>query len=153
MLAGLLCCASAVAFCPVLAEAPTCAQRFKSATGLRMIARHIMVFGHRMECGYSTPARFAVIAMEDRTCAVASMFRQNIEPPMIFCGTTTMSPGSIFVSSTPSLYHSPERRPTTEPLARITKISFVFAMFVDPPACRRYQLAFLPGTNVIAAAL
>src|ERR1700722_15385984 len=108
---------------------------------------------HRMKCGYKSPARLAVMATDESTCAVASMLRQNIDPPRIFCGTTTTSPGSNLVSRTPSLYHSPERRPTTEPLARMTNISFVFAMLVEPPACRKYQPALFPGTNVIAAAL
>src|SRR5450631_363503 len=92
-----------------------------------------------------SPATFAVIAIDDKTCAVASMLRQTNDPPIIFCGTTTISPGCIMVAKTLSLYFSPECLPTTEPLARITNMSLWLAMSVGPPARFRYHPAFFPG--------
>src|SRR6185437_13525135 len=42
----------------------------------------------------------AVTAMEDVICATVSRFLQKSDAPMIFCGTTTASPGSSRVEST-----------------------------------------------------
>src|SRR5260370_42395280 len=97
-------------------------------------------------------ATAAVIAMEEDSWATVSRFLQKRDPT-IFCGTTMTSPGSMRVARTLAPYHSPDRLPMTEPLARTTKISLRFATSLVPPARRRYQLASLPGTKVMADAL
>src|SRR5258708_2969867 len=89
------------------------------------------------------PATAAVIAREDASCAVVSRFLQNNEAPMIFCGTTTTSPGLSFVERTSPSNHPPECRPITEPYARMMKISLRFAAVLVPPARLRYQPAVL----------
>ena len=63
------------------------------------------------------------------------------------------SPGSSLVESTSPEYQSPERLPITDPFARTMKISFRLATSFVPPAWRRYQLASLPGTKVMAETL
>ena len=63
------------------------------------------------------------------------------------------SPGFSFVERTSPEYQVPERLPTTDPFARMTKISFRLATSLVPPARRRYQPASLPGTKVRAETL
>src|SRR6185437_9023831 len=67
-------------------------------------------------------------------------------------GTTTVSPGC---SASPS--ELPRQRlfcpPSTDPSARTTKIAFLFARSVGPPACWRYHLALFPGRYETAVAL
>src|SRR3984957_18739526 len=91
--------------------------------------------------------------MEEDIWAIVSRFFQKSDPPMIFTGTTITSPGSMRVERTFELYHSPDRLPITDPLARMTKISLRLATSLVPPARRRYQPASLPGTKVMAEAL
>ncbi len=83
----------------------------------------------------------AVIAIEEASCAVVSRLRHVKELPMIFCGTTTTSPGSSLVERTFPSSQPPECRPTTEPFARMMKTSFLFAVALVPPARLKYQLA------------
>src|ERR1700728_1174997 len=70
----------------------------------------------------------AVMAMDEASCAVVNRFLHSSEVPMIFCGTTTTSPGLTLAESSLGSNRSPDRRPTTEPLARIMKISLRFAV-------------------------
>src|ERR1700722_6989202 len=94
----------------------------------------------------------AVIAIEAASWPVLSRFLQKSEPPIIFCGTTTTSPGLRLVART-LLPKPPEWRPMTEPLARIIKISLRLAVVLTPPARPRYHSADLPGANVSAVTL
>src|SRR5215472_870789 len=80
-------------------------------------------------------------------------FFTRLLPPEALSGTKTVSPGCKTVLSTLPDHHSPDPCPTTVPLARTTKIYFLSARLVGPPACFRYHLAFFPGLNVIAAGL
>ncbi len=59
-------------------------------------------------------------------------------------GTTTMSPGRSSALSTPPP-NIPPAPPTMEPSARITKIPFLFAISVGPPACLEIPSRILPG--------
>src|SRR5580698_587651 len=61
-----------------------------------------------------------------------------------FSGTTTMSPGRSTALSTPPP-NNPPLPPATEPSARITKMPFLYAVLLGPPACPRYHPADLPG--------
>ena len=70
------------------------------------------------------------MAMDDAICAVLSRLRQKRDALIIFCGTTTTSPGCNRAESTLRSYHSPDPLPTTEPFARITKMSLRFAAAV-----------------------
>src|SRR5260370_34102430 len=62
-----------------------------------------------------------------------------------------VSPGCRTVLETLPDHHSPAFLPTTVPLARTTKMSFLLAALVGPPACFKYQRALLPLLKVTAA--
>src|ERR1700732_2605844 len=74
-----------------------------------------------------------------------------LPPP--FSGTKIVSPACKVVLRTLPDHHYPEPRPTTVPWARTTKISFLLASVVGPPACLRYQPACLPVLKVMAIGL
>jgi hypothetical protein len=86
-----------------------------------------------------TPIPIAEVNWE--TC---KMVFHLLVPPIAFSGITTMSPGrsSALVAPPP---HIPPEPPTTDPLARITKTDFLFAICVGPPACFKYHSALWPG--------
>src|SRR6266566_8774056 len=66
--------------------------------------------------------------------------------PTAFSGTTTMSPGCKATPNGFPLNHpSEDCPPTIDPLARMTKMAFLSASWLGPPAWAKYQFAFRPG--------
>src|SRR5215470_10849239 len=90
--------------------------------------------------------------MPDVTWAAVNRFCQFGPPPMAFSGTTTASPGR-----SAAFRESPANRlflpPITDPSARITNMSFLFARVVGHPAWPRYHFALLPGRYETAVGL
>src|SRR5690348_8064600 len=74
--------------------------------------------------------------------------------PTAFSGTTTMSPGcKATLSGLPLNQPSEDWPPTIDPSARTTKMDFLSASWLGPPAWAKYQFAFRPGLYVIAVEL
>src|SRR5437868_10154307 len=73
-------------------------------------------------------------------------------PPIAFSGTITVSPGcSTEFNDRPA--HKLSFEPITDPSPRITKIAFLFAIVVGPPACSRYHFALFPDRYDTAVGL
>src|SRR6266436_4352270 len=90
--------------------------------------------------------------MDDATCAAKNTVDHCTPPPIAFSGTTTVSPGcNTAFNEFPD--HKLSFAPTTDPSARITKIAFLSATVVGPPAWLRYHFALLPGRNETAVGL
>src|SRR5947208_9983955 len=81
------------------------------------------------------------------SCADCRVVFHLVVPLNAFSGTMTKSPGCNAERSAP-LLNKPAAPPATDPSARITKIAFLLAVFVGPPACLKYQPASLPGLKV-----
>src|SRR6202158_5697898 len=85
-----------------------------------------------------------VLAIDDATCVPRNPACHWMPPPIALSGTTTVSPGcNTAFSERPD--HKLSFAPITDPSARITKIAFLSATVVGPPAWLRYHFALLPG--------
>src|SRR5256885_2725000 len=93
-----------------------------------------------------------VLAIDDAICVARNTVCHCTPPPMAFSGTTTVSPGC-----STALNEGPDHRlslaPITDPSARITKMAFLSATVVGPPAWLRYHFALLPGRYETAVGL
>src|SRR6266403_1473799 len=93
-----------------------------------------------------------LLATDEATCVARNTVCHWMPPPIAFSGTTTESPGCSTASSDfPD--HKLSFAPITDPSARITKIAFLSATVVGPPAWLRYHFALLPGRYETAVGL
>src|ERR1700691_6206907 len=96
----------------------------------------------RRPSGYR--ATSTAIAAADKTWDACKMSFHRELALKAFSGTTTVSPGRSAALATPPP-NNPLLPPTTEPSARITKMPFLYAVLLGPPAWPRYHPADLPG--------